>query len=239
VRGSPTGSRFSPLAAVEMPERLLEVEGASDLERDLEDTVGEEEGSSPTIVSLGSFLDPPWSTAGAAEPAPSQNSPGSICAAPSPPLLGELDFPPLPYWGMPRPGPLPSLPARWEPEHLDGASFRVGDLAIPLPTAGASSMEFAPPLTAPVREPGPGAGDETLAGLLGPRGRGSLLGRPRWAVSRQAAAGARSKEELRRRICSTWPHLRSKGQTLRFFRIFPILLSRKAHLSGGGSLREP
>jgi hypothetical protein len=161
------------LAAVEMPERLLEVEGASDLERDWADAVGEEEGSSPIVVCLGSFLDPPWSIAGTVEATPSQNSPGSSHAAPSPPLLGELDFPPLPSWGMPRHGPLPSLPAQWEPEHLDGAPFRVGDMAIPLPTAGASSTELAPPLSAPAREPGPTAGDETLAGLLRLRGAGA------------------------------------------------------------------
>jgi hypothetical protein len=178
ARGSPTGSRFSPLAAVELPECTRVTEASSDLERDLEEAMVEDEGASPTVVYLGSFLDPPWSAVGPPKSAPSQNSPGRSCAAPPPPLLGELDFPPLPSWGMPQPGSSPSLSAQREPENLDGATFRVGDLAVPLPAMGATPSELALPLTAPAREPGSVAGEETLAGPLGPRGSGGPVGPP-------------------------------------------------------------
>jgi hypothetical protein len=53
ARGSPTGSRFSPLAAVvEVPEGAQGADAASDLELEMEEDMVGEERPSPTVVCL-------------------------------------------------------------------------------------------------------------------------------------------------------------------------------------------
>ncbi|KAK1670007.1 hypothetical protein QYE76_058166 [Lolium multiflorum] len=168
---SPTGSRFSPLAdalrSPPSPARAV----SSDLECDDEDAVA----ASPAAVCLGSFFDPAWTVSGATVPSPPHPAPALRGAAPPPPLLGEQDFPPLPSRGLPL---LEPQPASQIPAHRGSASFRVGDLAIPLPVPRRPPVcsSTAPPPAATSRDPDAPPGEETLAGLPGPRGPGGPVG---------------------------------------------------------------
>ncbi|KAK1602998.1 hypothetical protein QYE76_048210 [Lolium multiflorum] len=161
----PEGSRFALLAEADAPLCSAGDGDAAVSDLELEELTVGETRDSPAVRCLGSFLEPPW-TGPVMFEAPS--SPVGLSVDPRPPPeLSVAEFPPLSSGGMPRAGTL-SAPCS-SGGSLCSQSFRVGEVAIPLPALASSPRAAA--LRRPVRGDDAEAVGETLAGLPGPQGR--------------------------------------------------------------------